>query len=304
MMDALNSGLYVGHVRHRRLTPTSHAFTYPMFMPLIDLDEIEQLENSVTGFGTALLHFARWRSRDYLRERGDQDLKQAVITKLAELTGETVNGRVLMLCQLRYAGIYFSPINLYYLYDTQGEWRWVLAEVSNTPWNERHYYAVPAPDTWQDAKWCHQKGFHVSPFNPMSQQYRWRLSAPERQLMIHLDIHDRTDNHKIMDATMALKRQPFTSKVLWRLLMKTPVQTVKVVIGIYWQAWRLWLKKVPFYGHPESGDSAVSVSNEASSVPEHQPSWNQSDSNEERMKVTAHEKDLTTKNCGVNHVQK
>ncbi|MGF1687306.1 DUF1365 domain-containing protein [Photobacterium japonica] len=249
----MNSALFVGSVRHRRFHPVEHQFNYPMFMPFIDLDELDALEQTVTGFGQKWWHFARLDAGDYLRD--DQQattLKQAVINKAARLTGEMVDGRVMMLCQLRYAGLYFSPINLYYLYDQQGEWKTVLVEVSNTPWNGRHYYALPAKTAWNTPQWRGEKQFHVSPFNPMDQYYQWQLKDPLKQLLVHLDIHDQSDDRKVLDATMAMQRQPFTTAVLWRLLAKTPVQTAKVVIGIYWQAFKLWRKKAPFYDHPLS----------------------------------------------------
>lgn len=254
----MNSGLFVGIVRHRRFVPVKHSFSYPMFMPLLDLDELDSLQRSVKGFGLKVLNFARFRSADYLRSHepehlvegiGAQSLKQAVIDKVESLTGERMSGRVMLLCQLRYGGIYFSPLNVYYLYDEQDNWRWLLAEVSNTPWNERHYYALPAPSSWPDSTWQEQKSFHVSPFNPMAQQYYWRLREPGKQLVIHIDIHTTDGNQKVLDATMMMKRKPFTTKVLWQLIAQTPIQTVKIVAGIYWQALRLWLKGAPFYGH-------------------------------------------------------
>ncbi len=249
----MNSGLFVGTVRHRRFSPVKHSFSYPMFMPLIDLDEFDDLQDSVRGFGKQVINFARFCCADFLSEgrldrQGKEDdiqsLKMAVVDKVESLTGERVKGRVMLLCQLRYAGLYFSPINIYYLYDEHDNWRWVLAEVSNTPWNERHYYAVPAHSSSKL-----QKAFHVSPFNPMSQQYHWRLRVPEKQLVVHLDIRSSEGNLNVMDATMIMKRKPFTTKVLWQLIASTPIQSVKIVIGIYWQALRLWLKGAPFYGH-------------------------------------------------------
>ncbi|GAB3521524.1 DUF1365 domain-containing protein [Photobacterium alginatilyticum] len=252
----MNSGLYVGTVRHRRFTPVEHSFSYPMFMSLIDLDELEELQKTVKGFGKSVLNFARFRTQDFMNapnteqqvtDNDIQSLKQAVVAKVESLTGERVKGRVMMLCQLRYAGVYFSPLNMYYLYDEQDNWRWVLAEVSNTPWNERHYYAVPAGSSYHNPK-----AFHVSPFNPMSQEYHWRLKAPEKQLVVHLDIRSSDGGQNIMDATMVMKRRPFTTKVLWQLITATPVQAIKIVIGIYWQALRLWLKGAPFYNHSPS----------------------------------------------------
>ncbi|WEM45664.1 DUF1365 domain-containing protein (plasmid) [Photobacterium sp. DA100] len=268
----MRSGLFSGVIRHRRFSPVSHQFQYPMFMPLIDLDELGQLERQVFGFGCQWYQFARFKVSDYLRgaEQVNQSakagiaeqgvaLKSAVLAKLEQLTNEPVSGNVLLLCQLRYAGIYFSPLNLYYVYDEEGQWRWVLAEVSNTPWNERHYYALPASEQWLQRQWLEEKSFHVSPFNPMSQRYYWKLRAPSSRLLLHLDIHDSRTDLKVLDATMSLKRAPMTTSTLWQHIYQTPVQTVKVVWGIYWQALRLWLKKVPFYSHPDSNQSPVAA---------------------------------------------
>jgi DUF1365 family protein len=52
----------------------------------------------------------------------------------------------------------------------------VLAEVRNTPWNERHYYAVDG----QQARPL-EKAFHVSPFNPMDMVYHWRFNRPAKR---------------------------------------------------------------------------------------------------------------------------
>ncbi|MDO6706970.1 DUF1365 domain-containing protein [Photobacterium sp. 1_MG-2023] len=264
----LQSGLYVGQVRHRRYSPAQHAFTYPMFMPLIDLDELDALAEMVRGFGCRWYHPARWRRQDYLRNEGDGPLKTRVQEKIMALTGERLTGKVMQLCQLRYFGVYFSPINLYYCFNEQGEWRWLLAEVSNTPWNQRHYYAVPAVSDWHEKQWIQGKAFHVSPFNPMAQHYLWRLRPPEKQVFVHLDIAGKAAQDTVMDATMALRRRTFSTSVLWQLLRQTPVQTVKVLWGIYVQAWKLWRKKVPFYGHPGSGHLPVHKDREQTNQPE------------------------------------
>ncbi|MDG2685781.1 DUF1365 family protein, partial [Vibrio parahaemolyticus] len=165
------SQLFIGNVRHRRFTPVKHELNYSMFMPAIDLDEIGVLEKKVWGFGTRWWHWARFKRDDYL---GEGSLKKAVQNKVAELTGVRCSGKVLAVCHLRYLGLYFSPVNFYYLYDQKGEWQYLLAEVSNTPWNERHYYAIAADPKDEDFGWEQDKAFHVSPFNPIDQLYRWK----------------------------------------------------------------------------------------------------------------------------------
>ncbi|EKO3726106.1 DUF1365 family protein, partial [Vibrio metschnikovii] len=123
--NAVSSALMVGHVRHRRLSPVAHDLTYPLFMPAIDLDQWSELQQNVWGLGEKWWHWARFRRQDYL---GQGDLKAAVQDKVHELTGERIEGKVLAVVHLRYLGLYFSPVNFYYLYDHQGEWRYLLAE--------------------------------------------------------------------------------------------------------------------------------------------------------------------------------
>ncbi|HAS3536241.1 TPA: DUF1365 family protein, partial [Vibrio cholerae] len=149
--------------------------------------------------------------------------------------------------------IYFSPVNFYYVYDSEKRWRYLLAEVSNTPWNERHYYAVPAQAalTSEEAaviEWQHAKAFHVSPFNPIEQRYCWKIKPLTRALMIHLECHR---SNKEFDATLAMQAEPLSASNLLPRLIKTPIMAVKVVLGIYWHAFKLWRKGAPFYAHPD-----------------------------------------------------
>lgn len=236
------SHLLVGNVRHRRFTPVEHALNYHLFMPCLDLDEIEALQRKVWGFGQKWWHWARFKREDYL---GSGDLKQAVLDKVHQMSGQTIEGSVKAVIHLRYFGIYFSPVNFYYIYDQQGEWRYLLAEVSNTPWNERHYYLLDAQD---ESTWKHNKAFHVSPFNPIEQQYQWKIKPLNEKLSVHLECHR---ERKEFDATMKMSKHPFSSKVLLKHLIVTPVMAVKVMTGIYWHALKLWIKGAPFYSHPK-----------------------------------------------------
>lgn len=235
----MNSALYSGHVRHRRFTPVDHQFSYSIYMPLIDLDELPLLPQ--LGIRLGRFSPASFYHQDYL---GGGDIKTRAQQRIAELTGEQLTGRVMLLCQLRYLGCSFNPVNFYYLYDASDRLRWMLAEVRNTPWNERHTYAVK-PDGSETT----EKVFHVSPFNPIDMIYHWRLSAPGKSLSVHIE------NHRAgreFDATLHLRRQALTRRNLRYHLWRFPLMTARTALAIYWQAFKLWRKGAPVYDHPKS----------------------------------------------------
>lgn len=253
----LESAIYRGFVRHRRFTPAKHEFDYPLFMLLLKTDEIPAVLQKFWQLSENPFSWARFKRSDYIGE-SSQSIAESVRSKIAELSArpvEDLQGDVFMLCHLRYLGLYFSPLNLYFL-KRQGGSSFMLAEVSNTPWNERHYYLIDL-DNCQP----HDKAFHVSPFNPMSQRYHWRVKEPavdQARCLVHIESRQEKDGdsaagveEKIFDATLSMERVELNQRELSRVLRRTPIQTASLVVGIYWQALKLFLKKVPLHAHPD-----------------------------------------------------
>ncbi|WP_083648718.1 DUF1365 domain-containing protein [Alteromonas abrolhosensis] len=241
----IESAIYKGKVYHQRFKPTQHKFDYDIYLFWLKLEsnELETLSSSLKRFSAYDKARVRFKREDYLGD-ASVSLKQAVLERMTELNdGITLKGDVFMLGQLRMWGLYFSPVNFYYLRNTEGKYTHMLAEVSNTPWNERHHYLVNL-DTQDDTP----KAFHVSPFNPMDMTYKWSISQPSSRLSLAMDcIRD----DKEFSAGINLTKFTLDNANLSAALKRIPSMTIKTVAGIYWHALKLLIKRTPLYTHPE-----------------------------------------------------
>ena len=238
----MKSALYRGTVRHRRHAPVPHAFRYGLYMLYLDLAELDSVFRGRWLWSARRFAPAWFRRADYL---GDPSVPlDAAVRDLAEeRSGTRPEGPVRVLTHLRTFGYCFNPVSLYYCFDKDGgEVTHVAAEITNTPWNERHTYVLAG----RAARF--RKEFHVSPFWDMDHEYRWRLGAPGPRLGVHME--NWKDGARVFDATLLLERRPITGGSLARALLRYPFITGRVVAGIYWQALRLRLKGCPSYAHP------------------------------------------------------
>jgi DUF1365 family protein len=245
----MHSAIYQGLLRHRRFTPRKHYFCYRIFMMYLDLDELDDVLALSPFWSKRRWRPARFRRSDFL---GDPalPLKQAVRERIHEETGEWHDGPVRMLANLRYFGFVMNPIACYYCFDAQEKLRYIVAEVTNTPWKERQSYVLPCDPRQRFQRISFAKEMHVSPFNPMNMTYRWCSNRPQQMLTLNLETLCGGEVH--VDATMALKRREINAAALNAILLRHPWMTGKAAYGIYWQALRLWLKRTPFYDHPGS----------------------------------------------------
>lgn len=239
----MQHAFYTGTVEHRRQVPKAHGFRYSLHMWFFNLDHLGDVPELAPWFALEDGRWAinRFSRRDYLGSP-TVPLGESVRQRMTELTGEAVSGEVCGLINLRTLGLYFSPVNFYYGYDQDGNLSHFLAEVSNTPWNQRHHYAYrlsQAPYRMEQ-----NKRFHVSPFNPLTQHYRWSIEAPGENLAVTIEIADQRGG--IFTANLRLQRRPLHRAALLPVLVKKPVMTAFIVGSIYFQALKIYLKGIPY----------------------------------------------------------
>lgn len=231
-------------------------------MLYLDLAELPRLFDGTPGWSAKRRALAWFKRSDYLGP-SERPLDQAVRDLVQSRTGLRPAGPIRLLTHLRYFGYCMNPVSFYYCFNASGDTlETIVAEITNTPWKERHQYVLsvagmPSAETTAAAgggvkSFRFDKDFHVSPFLPMNMQYRWSFTEPFDRLFVHMQ--NFRDGAQVFDATLALKQEPISTRALLGLLVSFPLMTFKVIAAIHWQALRLWLKHTPVYAHPAHAD--------------------------------------------------
>jgi DUF1365 family protein len=264
----MHSCIYEGTVTHRRREPVDHQFQYRLFMVYLDLDELPSLvgrRGLISGSKHASRSFLR---SDHLFDKS-RPLADEVRQLIRERSGQTPVGPIRMLTQLRYFGYYMSPLNLFFVFDACGQRvEYVVAEVNNTPWNERHCYVLwdgNREGECDELRFGHDKAFHVSPFMDMDMRYHWKLSIPGEALRISLA--NTRDSKQLFDAGMTLERRELSRPSLRRMTFRYPLMTAQIIAGIHYQALKLWWKQCPVYSHPKKLTNSPSPARKLPSLP-------------------------------------
>lgn len=259
----LHSAIYEGEVRHRRLTPTPHEFRFPLFMVYLDLAELDRVFSLTRFWSASRPAPARFRRADYFAATSTS-LDASIRDRVESELNFRPSGPIRLLTHLRYFGFCFNPVSFYYCFNAAGDrLEAILAEITNTPWKERHAYVLDRRTSHvagdhTHLRWSFRKTFHVSPFMSMEIDYDWAFSEPGESLFVHMNLHPSqgeplpagAKTPKTFGATLRLTRHELTPARMRAQLLRFPFMTARVLARIHFEALRLWLKRVPVHPHP------------------------------------------------------
>jgi len=244
------NSLYEGKVFHKRFRPKSHSLCYSVFSVFVDLDKLPDL-----GSKLRLFSYNRWNifsifDRDFAE--GSPLCEKLDILQLLEKKGlKTAGLKVYLLCYPRMLGYAFNPLSTYYCFTDNGALAAIVYEVNNT-FGDRQKYLFetdPIHNGFVPLHSC-DKQMHVSPFTPMAMQYDFRTAFPGESLSVAIRLYD--NDGTMMTANFSGKQNSLSDARLLRNALLYPFMTLKIIIGIHWEALRLWIKRIPWYHHSKS----------------------------------------------------
>jgi DUF1365 family protein len=237
----IGSSLCVGSVMHHRLEAPEHRFAYPLYMLLLDLDEVPELDRRLRLFGYNRPRPLSFRDGDHL---GDDavPLREKVEAFLRGQGIEPPGGRILLLTHPRVLGYVFNPVSFFYCYEPGGHLVARVAEVHNT-FGDSHAYAGSG------SAWSDKKVMHVSPFFSMAGSYLWDLPEPDRE-RVEARVDLTREGRTLLKARLTLRPEPLTDRALAGAFVRYPLMTLKVVAAIHVEALRLWRRGAPVFPNP------------------------------------------------------
>ncbi len=259
-INVMNSCLYKARVMHHRLAPRPHRFDYKVFLFCLDLEELDTLSARLRWLSHNRFNLFNFRDSDHLQLPAGNpdtaaDIRQHLSTYLQshDIQTNPSIGRIMLLTNCRTLGHQFNPVSFYFIYDQSDRPLCSVVEVGNTFGEMKPYFVGPDALHGSTFRQKTRKYFYVSPFSDMDTWFDFDLSLPEEKLRIKIDDYD-AEGHRFFISSLTGRRVPLTDANLLRYFFSIPFITLKVIGLIHWEAFKLWLKKIPFHRKAANAD--------------------------------------------------
>lgn len=242
--------LYRCRVMHHRPGKPRYRFFYRVFYLLIDLDAIDAACGVSRLISRNRFNLLSFYDKDHGHHNGTS-LRAWADDLLREQGMDQPAGRIRLLSMPRVLGYGFNPISLYYCDDANGQALATIVEVHNT-FGEHHVYVLDARGQAADApiEQAKSKRFHVSPFFDRDGYYRFHVLPAGERMGLGVRLYDAHDTLRIA-TTLNGQHQALTSRAVLRAATAVPLQSIKVVAAIHWQALKIWLRGGVFHSKPD-----------------------------------------------------
>lgn len=260
-MDNIST-LYKCLVMHNRLAPKQHKFMYNIFMFYLDIDVLDALAKKLRLFSRNRFNVFNFRDDDHFKfPKGDTRNSQTVRENLNQYLAEKnilPPEKVFLLTHVRMFGHVFNPVSFYFCFDGQDSCSYVITEISNT-FGEMKFFLIDKNNTGIFEQ-NEVKYFYVSPFTELDTEFEFRYKIPDEKLNMQINVKDKTGG-KFFISTLTGKRKTLSDRQLLLYVFRFPFVTLKVIGGIHWQAFRLWLKKVPYHKKKNNPELQKGITN-------------------------------------------
>jgi DUF1365 family protein len=233
------SCLYSCEIIHERVWPKHHDFSYNVFMFYLDLGELDTAHKKLRLFSRNRFNWFSYADKDHT------DLSAFLRSK-----GIEWNGRATLLTNCRTFGYVFNPISFYFCFDSNNEPVCAIAEVTNTH-KERKLYLLDK-DCFDNGTFSLRtpKYFYVSPFSDLDTEFEFNFKIPSATMQMRVD--DYKNGDRILLSALNGKRKELSDANLLLYGLRFPFITLQVIGLIYWQAFKLKLKGLPFWKKKEN----------------------------------------------------
>ena len=184
--------IYTGSVYHKRFLPVEHAFKYPVYFFSLKLSDLEHLKKYCFGLGINRFNFFSFHEKDYLHAL-EGTLNERVKLFLKQQKVDADIDDIQLVTTPKFLGMGFNPVSFFYCYSNQ-VLRYVIAEVNNT-FRQSHTYLLKAEEATKSMTYFSaEKQFHVSPFFTVEGDYKFKLSALDKEALLVIDYYKDNTN--------------------------------------------------------------------------------------------------------------